>query len=78
MKKGEATTREEIKTQTGEDPGPSQSLPLQVEPEFTLEDYNILFSAIGSVKVSLNDPMTQKLMVLQAKIKQKATELAKK
>ena len=40
--------------------------------EFTLEEYEIIFKAVGSIQISLNDPLLAKLIKIQEKIKKLA------
>ena len=40
------------------------------EMAFTPEEYEIIYTAIGSVKVSLSDPMLPKLSRIQKKIRE--------
>lgn len=42
--------------------------------EFTLEEYEIIFKAVGGIQISLNDPLLAKLVKIQDKIKKMATD----
>jgi len=37
--------------------------------DFTPEEYDLIFMAIGTIKTSLNDPMLPKLIKIQQKLK---------